>query len=144
MNREEIIRMAREAGFKVDWQHADVAEIKAKRYEYFAELVAAREREKVAAWMMRQGYATGHGDTVEDLLQELDWQIREQEREACAEMVWPTQQIKVWSDKEINAMTGAFNRAQEKHGWYETLMAVGAAALKNRAAAIRARSEQCG
>jgi hypothetical protein len=63
------------------------------------------------------------------------------EREACAEMVWPTQQIKVWSDKEINAMTGAFNRAQEKHGWYETLMAVGAAALKNRAAAIRARGE---
>jgi hypothetical protein len=40
--------MAREAGFKVDWQHADVAEIKAKRYEYFAELVAAREREACA------------------------------------------------------------------------------------------------
>jgi hypothetical protein len=48
MNREEIIRMAREAGFKVDWQHADVAEIKAKRYEYFAALVAAAEREECA------------------------------------------------------------------------------------------------
>jgi hypothetical protein len=48
MNREEIIRMAREAGFKVDWQHADVAEIKAKRYEYFAALVAAAEREACA------------------------------------------------------------------------------------------------
>jgi hypothetical protein len=44
------------------------------------------EREKVAAWMMRQGYATGHGDTVEDLLKELEWQIREREREACAKL----------------------------------------------------------
>ena len=48
MNREDIIRMAREAGFKVDWQHADVAEIKAKRYEYFAALVAKHEREACA------------------------------------------------------------------------------------------------
>jgi hypothetical protein len=86
MNREEIIRMAREAGFKVDWQHADVAEIKAKRYEYFAALVADAEREKLAAWMMRQGYATGHGDTIEDLLKELEWQIAEREREACAKV----------------------------------------------------------
>ena len=86
MDREEIIRMAREAGFKVDWQHADVAEIKAKRYEYFAALVADAERNKLAAWMMRQGYATGHGDTVEDLLKELEWQIAEREREACAKV----------------------------------------------------------
>jgi hypothetical protein len=86
MDREEIIRMAREAGFKVDWQHADVAEIKAKRYEYFAALVADAEREKLAAWMMRQGYATGHGDTIEDLLKELEWQIAEREREACAKV----------------------------------------------------------
>ena len=77
MDREEIIRMAREAGFKVDWQHADVAEIKAKRYEYFAALVAKHEREKVAQWMTRQGYATGHGDNIEDLLKELEWQIED-------------------------------------------------------------------
>ena len=35
------------------------------------------EREKVAKWMVKHGYATGHGDTIEDLLAELDWQIRE-------------------------------------------------------------------
>ena len=80
MDREEITRMAREAGFKVDWQHADVAEIKAKRYEYFAALVAAAEREKVAQWMTQQGYATGHGDNIEDLLKELEWQIEERIR----------------------------------------------------------------
>jgi hypothetical protein len=86
MNREDIIRMARKAGCKVDWQHADVAEIKAKRYEYFAALVANAEREKLAAWMMRQGYATGHGDSIEKLLEELEWQIVEREREACAKV----------------------------------------------------------
>ena len=46
--------------------------------EHFAELVRQKEREKVAAWMMERGYATGHGNTIEELLQELDWQIREQ------------------------------------------------------------------
>jgi GH25 family lysozyme M1 (1,4-beta-N-acetylmuramidase) len=80
MNKEDIIRMAREAGFKVDWQQADVAEIKAKRYEYFAALVAAAERNKLAAWMIKHGYATGHGDSTEDLLKELEWQIEERIR----------------------------------------------------------------
>jgi hypothetical protein len=37
------------------------------------------EREKVAAWMMGRGYATGHGDSTEDLLRELDWQIAEKQ-----------------------------------------------------------------
>jgi hypothetical protein len=35
------------------------------------------EREKVAQWMMTQGYATGHGDTLENLLAELEWQIED-------------------------------------------------------------------
>jgi hypothetical protein len=58
----------------------------------------AAERNKLAAWMMARGYATGHGDSIEDLLQELDWQIAENwtrgmvngveaEREACAGLV---------------------------------------------------------
>jgi hypothetical protein len=57
----------------------------------------AAEREKVAAWMIHRGYATGHGDTTEDLLKELDWQVlanwssamktgAENEREACAKV----------------------------------------------------------
>ena len=52
----------------------------------FAELVRADEREKVAKWMVGQGYATGHGDTIEDLLQELEWQVAERERYACAKV----------------------------------------------------------
>ena len=43
--------------------------------------------EKVAKWMMSHGYATGHGDTIEDLLKELEWQVAEREREACAKLV---------------------------------------------------------
>lgn len=47
------------------------------------------ERESCAQWMMAKGYATGHGDTVANLLTELEWQVREQERNACAQMVEP-------------------------------------------------------
>ncbi len=72
MTRDDIIRMAREAG----WQYAD-GDDGYKPLWRFAELVASAEREKIAQWMMQRGYATGHGDTTEDLLQELDWQIAE-------------------------------------------------------------------
>ena len=106
MNRDDIIRMAREAGFKVDWQHADVAEIKAKRYEYFAALVAAAEREKVAQWMTRQGYATGHGDNIEDLLKELEWQIEERIRREWVgltdEEIWKCNKAKSGSAVEFH------------------------------------------
>jgi hypothetical protein len=76
MTRDDIIRMAREAGIVVTgeavWK--------------LCELVAAAEREKLAAWMTDRSYATGHGDTTEDLLKELEWQVRESEREACAKL----------------------------------------------------------
>lgn len=49
-------------------------------------LAVEKEREKVAAWMIKKGYATGHGDTIEDLLTELEWQAVEKEREACAKV----------------------------------------------------------
>jgi hypothetical protein len=86
MDREEIIRMAREAAFSepthpfITWGASD------EQLERFAALVAAAERNKLAAWMIERGYATGHGDTVEDLLKELEWQIAEREREACAKV----------------------------------------------------------
>jgi hypothetical protein len=38
--------------------------------------VINQEREKVASWMMINGYVTGHGDTIEDLLAELETQIQ--------------------------------------------------------------------
>jgi endonuclease YncB( thermonuclease family) len=52
----------------------------------------AVDRENVAKWMVERGYATGHGDTVEDLLKELQWQVAEREREECAKIAnaWQT------------------------------------------------------
>jgi hypothetical protein len=47
-------------------------------------LIEAAERNKVASWMMTKGYATGHGDTVEDLLKELEWQVADR----CAEIAY--------------------------------------------------------
>lgn len=44
------------------------------------------EREVVANWIMDKGFATGHGDSIVDLLDQLEWQITEKEREACAEV----------------------------------------------------------
>ena len=81
MDREDIIKLAREAGLAYGSDEKPLGSV-----TRFAALVVAAERNKLAAWMMSQGYATGHGDTIEDMLHELEWQIREQEREACAAM----------------------------------------------------------
>ena len=99
MDRDDIIRMAREAGlYSGSPRTPSTGSMIEKRLERFAALVAAAEREKVAAWMIQRGYATGHADSMEDLLQELEWQIAEHwtrgmvngvhaEREACAKVV---------------------------------------------------------
>jgi hypothetical protein len=98
---QDIIAMAREAGFKLhhnpDLYDCMVASEEA--IERFAALVAADERNKLATWMMAQDYATGHGDTMEGLLEELEREIGfdkaelwikrineavAEEREACA------------------------------------------------------------
>lgn len=38
------------------------------------EAEVARQREALAAWMIKNSYATGHGDALDDLIAELDWQ----------------------------------------------------------------------
>jgi len=89
MNQEEIIKLAREAGGFDITSHGWTSWVGTQSTEFlerFAALAVAAEREKVAAWMTRQGCATGHGDSIEDLLKELEWQIRESERNACAKV----------------------------------------------------------
>jgi len=114
MTREDIIRMAREAAQMPQWSDRAIAVYGLRditMLERFADLVEdaeakrmheegmvtvghmreqiAAERNKVASWMMAQGYATGHGDTTEDLLQELGTEIEAKiaaEREACAKV----------------------------------------------------------
>ena len=95
MTKDDILTMASEA---YCW-HVNLSGDRAAsiaRLQRFAELVAAAERkderEKVAQWMIQRSYATGHGDTTEDLLAELEWQVREAERNnmvaTAAELGW--------------------------------------------------------
>ena len=90
MDKKEIIRMAREAGFSERDAMGRTAFLgNSYEIERFAALVAAAERNKLADWMIERGYATGHGDSTEGLLKELEWQIEESvrnEREACAKV----------------------------------------------------------
>ena len=37
--------------------------------------IAGGEVELLAKWMIHHGFTTGHGDTIEGLLNELSWQI---------------------------------------------------------------------
>jgi hypothetical protein len=94
MNREDIIRMAR--------NEYGIYAFTADSLTEFANLVAAAEREKLAAWMIQRGFATGHGDTIKDLLKELEWQIEERiknEREACARLC--DQMFHDWCNQEF-------------------------------------------
>lgn len=52
--------------------------------------VAASEREQLAAWMARNSYATGHGDTIADLIASLDWQHAERTAPVAADGWRPT------------------------------------------------------
>ena len=131
MTQDEIIEMAKQAGFEgcaeLTWENVICTE----ELVAFAKLVAEHEREKYK-WDIHSCSPTCNRYVCvakrEAVLAE---------REECAELVWP--KLKVWSEEEQTAMGLAFNRAQEKHGWYETLMAVGASVLKIKAEAIRAR-----
>jgi hypothetical protein len=105
MTRDDIIRMAREAGAMFDhmtWVERDLAPV----FYRFAALVAAAERNKIAQWIMARGYSTGHGDTVEDLLKEFNWQVREEERELCAQLCEEIKGVKLQGYEFAKAIRG--------------------------------------
>jgi hypothetical protein len=117
---DDITSMAREVSryadieFQRTWESGEGGSWQEFRDERFAALVAAAERNKLAAWMMAQGYATGHGDTIEGLLEELDREIGFKraelwikrindavlaEREACLNCYSPDDTAQDWADK---------------------------------------------
>jgi hypothetical protein len=131
MTQEEIIAMAKKAEIP---RWCDSEPLTEDHLIRFAALAGAAERNKLASWMMAQGYATGHGDTMEGLLEELErevgfkraelWlkRINEAvlaEREACA---------KVCDDKH--------------HTWRWDNEPDSASGPRDCAAAIRARGHQ--
>jgi len=119
MTRDDIIRMAREAEGDLD---DGVWLFMPDELERFAALVAAAEREKVAQWMIQRSYATGHGDTTEDLLQELDWQIADgwnralmngvkTEREECAKVCEQLAEVEIMPGFTASTRTDQFECA---------------------------------
>ena len=101
MNREKLMRMAVEAGGfnelrplieREYWVFPCIDDVEAFAGMVSGYMVQAAinvQREKVAQWMLANGYATGHGEKITDLLEELKWQIEEKiaiEREACAKV----------------------------------------------------------
>lgn len=66
------------------------------------------EVNKLAEWMVRQGYATGHGDSMDDLLRELEWQFKEKMERSWGKGVVDGRQIQMQTsvDKAVNAMAG--------------------------------------
>lgn len=97
MNREDISRLAREAGIDPESDTLCNYDGWTDTLVDFAVLVAAAERNKLAAWMIQFGFATGHGDTMEQLVDALGSEIVDRiefeidvavaaEREACAKV----------------------------------------------------------
>jgi len=83
MTQDETIELAEKAGFDPHDMSSDFT-CNLENINAFAKLVAEKEREVVANWIMDRGFATGHGDSIVDLLDQLEWQIAEKEREECA------------------------------------------------------------
>jgi hypothetical protein len=123
MSRDDIIRMARQAGFVANVSEEPYAKLchptptstaLFNMLERLFHMAQAAERNKLAQWMMTKGYATGHGDTVEDLLRELEWQVRESERNACAAIA------RQWDvDHQGSNYGGCIARLIEARGRYE-------------------------
>ena len=62
-------------GFQTRWDEAcDIARALLELLPAEGEGVDSDGTEALANWMIANSYATGHGDTVADLIRELDWQ----------------------------------------------------------------------
>jgi len=129
IDRDNIIRMALETGMMVPTSRDHT-----ERLERFAALVAAAEREKVERWEIGSGFTPGPENNIEDVLVELEYQIREDEREACA---------KVCSDRAMHCELEA-QRAIE-NGEHDEVSAIRSTAwqISVCAADIRARGQAC-
>ena len=79
MNRDEIIRMAREAGLEEEWI---IDPGSPERFERFADLVAAAEREA----MIKQGWRQCAKDQRTTQFCGMVEQAIKEEREACAKV----------------------------------------------------------
>jgi hypothetical protein len=113
MNKE-VIYMALKAG------NGDVWWCREQELERFFALAfeagAAAERNKLADWMMQYGFATGHGDTMEQLCDALGTEIVDRiemevdaQREACVRVI---EEYPHWLGRTAKAEISATIRAR--------------------------------
>ena len=68
-------------------------------------------REQLASWMIERSFATGHGDTIDDLLIELDGQIKdraalaESRLEVAVRVLEQISRMRPFPDSAINLIT---------------------------------------
>jgi hypothetical protein len=77
---ERIKQFAQQAGFKVDWQHADVQDIKMARFEKFAELIVRECIDKIETYRIPVGNSAAGEMACEwtyDALKEIRDEIKE-------------------------------------------------------------------
>ena len=79
--------------------------------------------EQVAQWMMQNGFATGHGDTVPNLLWELNWQVAERASKAQARIteleaaLAGEREAKRWHGRSHQFLDGYRNASRVAVGW---------------------------
>jgi hypothetical protein len=81
VDRDDIIRMAREAGISKPW---DQEPVKWETLERFAKLVSSHEKKKLTDWMDKRGYSAKHSNSMESLLVSLDVLIIEKWNDSLA------------------------------------------------------------
>ena len=130
--------MAREVGIELDLIDEDEGQINwyitTEGMKAFEALARADERNKLASWMIAQGYATGHGDTMEGLLEELEREIGFKRAELWIKRISEA----VLAEREACAVAAEMVPAQ----WdYPVEIPHPAQACQDCAAAIRARGQ---
>lgn len=85
----------------------------------------ADARPEIAAWMMSRGYATGHGDTVADLLSELAGHVREE----CA-LALKNKAVELEMAEIAKAKSGGVLRNPHEAFWHKAASIIRALALR--------------
>lgn len=65
---------------------------------------AKSDKELLAEWMIEEGFSTGHGDSVRDLLKELSWQIAELRLDAAKSQQSIQKALKNFDRKQLAEM----------------------------------------
>lgn len=81
-----------------------------------SDLIWAQAEAKLANFMVANSFATGHGDTFDDLLRELEWQVRELRGRPKPGLYVHTSRIK--QAKQLSAGPAYVDETLNPDDWY--------------------------